>query len=670
MGRRDRRDGREEEEEEGEGFAGMAGVGEGAPWNVIRAGAPSAAVCLAEAVKSGTPSGGLRVVLEVIRPPSWSRERSARGGGGKSGAGVEGRGGGGSGAGGGDGAAGRGVLYRAIAVLVAANARSPSTRPVVVLTDLEGVWKLLWLGAGRSSSTAAAVTGGGGGRRGRYGGGGGEGGWGAGAAEGGEKPNVFVWRLKAGDAAAVVRSMLLEETVDWDGEVSWPSRGTPARHGWPSANLDNTGNGSIGGGVGGTEGGRRYEDGPLASLRERHLVGRRVSPRRGSDLADSNGNGNSDGSDGSDGAAAWIGIGPSATRMREPDPPFAMEMALRRGQSSFTGQSLPGQSFPSQDPGERESRVFSSSHAGNTAGSGLGGSGFAGNFGGGGGGGGGGIGGRGGTVGGGTGSGVAGGIGGGGGLSVSLGGHRRPPSNGFAAATFLTGGRPGGRLGGRSGGRLGGRLGGGPMDRTLSCPSNELVSQDDPGNDSVNDNGSALPTNSPSLSPRLSTTTAALAGREPSVLRRVVDFASGDGFLFVAGVSRSWRDAWGVERPPETSLAAAVQSPSRLGWARSSGCSWGPMVCAHAAAGGHLATLRYARAIGCPWDWRTCAHAASKVGGRSLFLAGGAGLDMLDGSSTVALQAVQDVVGHFALREGDWVSLGLACLCPCCVEGA
>ncbi|CAN0536503.1 unnamed protein product, partial [Scytosiphon promiscuus] len=39
---------------------------------------------------------------------------------------------------------------------------------------------------------------------------------------------------------------------------------------------------------------------------------------------------------------------------------------------------------------------------------------------------------------------------------------------------------------------------------------------------------------------------------------------------------------------------------SRLGWARSSGCSWGPMVCARAAAGGYLATLRYARAIGCP----------------------------------------------------------------------
>lgn len=101
---------------------------------------------------------------------------------------------------------------------------------------------------------------------------------------------------------------------------------------------------------------------------------------------------------------------------------------------------------------------------------------------------------------------------------------------------------------------------------------------------------------------------------DPTVLRHLLPFVAGDGFLFVAGVSRGWRDAWGVERPPETTIDAAVESPSRLGWARASGLEWGAIVCARAAAGGHLATLRYARALKCPWDWRTCAHSATKVG--------------------------------------------------------
>ena len=158
------------------------------------------------------------------------------------------------------------------------------------------------------------------------------------------------------------------------------------------------------------------------------------------------------------------------------------------------------------------------------------------------------------------------------------------------------------------------------FDRTRSSPidgggfGNHGASNGCTSNGGPMDNGVRAMPPSPLLLALNPTRKAPLAGGEPSVLRRVMEFAYDDGFLFVAGVSRSWRGAWCVERPPETSIDAAVQSPSRLGWARASGCSWGPMICARAAAGGHLATLRYARAIGCPWDWRTCAHAASKVG--------------------------------------------------------
>ena len=108
--------------------------------SVLRGGAPAAALCLSEAVHCGAPSLGLRVLLEIVRPPptpAGEVEPSmsgsiASGGGGESG--------------------GQAALYRAIAVLVAANRRSPLTRPVVVLTDLCSAWKIIWLGGARSGA--------------------------------------------------------------------------------------------------------------------------------------------------------------------------------------------------------------------------------------------------------------------------------------------------------------------------------------------------------------------------------------------------------------------------------------------------------------------------------------------------------------------------------------
>lgn len=479
---------------------------------VIRGAAPSAAVCSSEAVKNNTPSAGLRVVLEIVRPEVRERWGGAAAGGG--GAASPG------------GANGERALYHAIAVLVAANARSPSTRPVVVLTDLECVWKLLWLGGSRSAAArregADRTT------AGRQ------------AAEASTPAaanrsdlDVFVWRLKPADAASVVRSMLLEETADWDGEVSWPPQ-RAARYGWHDVH--------VGGGGGGED------DGPMAALRNRHLVGRRRRFDGGDHSADVGGG----------------GVGQSAPIVRAPSPPVAMEMALRLGgAASFTGQSLPGQTFPVADAGEREVRSFSCAAGEREVRS------FS----------------------------CAAGLGGG-------GGRGGVGNMGLASSSTHHGGSTEMSFHGAFHDAFHGNANG-----HVAAPlSNELMpgstfDSNGGGGTTVGGRGGVRP--SPPASP--------LAGGEPTVLRHLISFASGDGFLFVAGVSRSWRDAWGVERPPETNIDAAVQSPSRLGWSRASGCRWGSNVCARAAAGGYLATLRYARAIGCPWDWRTCAHAATEV---------------------------------------------------------
>lgn len=129
-------------------------VGAGAVSGVLRGGAPAAAICLSEAVSCGAPSLGLRVLLEIVRPaaaPAVEAEPSSSGS--ATGGGGAGGGGGGSASSpvaGGGLSGGQAALYRAIAVLVAANRRSPLTRPVVVLTDLRSAWKIIWLGGARS----------------------------------------------------------------------------------------------------------------------------------------------------------------------------------------------------------------------------------------------------------------------------------------------------------------------------------------------------------------------------------------------------------------------------------------------------------------------------------------------------------------------------------------
>lgn len=94
------------------------------------------------------------------------------------------------------------------------------------------------------------------------------------------------------------------------------------------------------------------------------------------------------------------------------------------------------------------------------------------------------------------------------------------------------------------------------------------------------------------------------------VLRHLAPFIRADGFLFIGGVSKRWREAWGANSPQETNLSTVVESPSRLSWARQSGCCWDEIVCAQAAEMGKLETLQYARAEGCAWGESTCIRAA------------------------------------------------------------
>lgn len=101
---------------------------------------------------------------------------------------------------------------------------------------------------------------------------------------------------------------------------------------------------------------------------------------------------------------------------------------------------------------------------------------------------------------------------------------------------------------------------------------------------------------------------------DEDVLLHLMPFAEAEGYQFVGGVSKCWRDAWdggGDGRPHETKLNSAVESASRLAWARSGGCRLDATTCERAAAGGHLDALRYARGQRCPWDAGTCTQAAA-----------------------------------------------------------
>lgn len=461
--------------------------------------APTAALCLSAAVANGTPSGGLRVVLELVPPiplgASRPTVRAIRGGGAP---GVD----------------DQSVLYRAIASLVAANARSPCSKPVVVLTDLQGVWKLMWLGRGGGGSGSEASSSGHPMRdasptspnmRGGSGGGGGV------AIGGTNSPNVdvFVWRLGAADAVSVLRSILAEESTTWDGEVSAVARG------------DGVGLGSIWANF-------RSGGGPMASLRNRYNLHDHHST-----------------------AGVDSGGGDTGVRTVSPSPISYMEH-LRSG-TCFSAQILHGRGQQSGGEMVRERQTSFASAPGRAAAA----EGF----------------------GGGTSSSFLELLHSGQAVSSIAGEHRehRYSSNGHSSSNdhyehpYLANGHA--------------------ANSYAAGPSGM-----------VNRNGFLVPP--PVTNPLV---------YEPTVLQHLIPFVAGDGFLFVAGVCKGWREAWGMSRPQETSLDAAVQSPSRLGWARASGCTWSATVCARAAGGGYFATLRYARAVRCPWDWRTCAQAAAEV---------------------------------------------------------
>lgn len=538
----------EDARQAGSGRGTAADAVPGTPCGVIHGDAPSAAVCLSEAVKNGMPSAGLRVLMEIVRPgPIRANGTFVPGGGG-----VSRRGGGGGG-----GAEGEGALYRAIATLVAANARSPSCRPVVVLTDLQGVWKLLWLGESRRATAAASDCGAAGTTQ----------------AAGGtpEERNVsrvgmtgpkdvFVWRMTPAGAASVLRSMMLEETAAWDGEISWQPRGL-AGHGWSDAYHGN------GAGAHREFGPAGEDDSPMAVLRNRHLVGRgRIICR---------GRASSSGGSSGDGAGGLNATGQAF--MDTASPPLAMEMALRRSSATFTGQSL--QSLPAQgnaapDLMERCGRSLSMNGGPEHLGEGFGAM-----------------------------RGAAGAGGGEGGPPPFP--HRR------AASMFMN--LNGHHVNGYANGSVAhdGRVNNHAHTPPSNGRSNGFV--DVSGINYTNGVRESVAAAGGTQQTRPTVMDPLAGGSDTTILKCVISFAFGDGFLFVAGVSKSWRDAWGVERPPETTIDAAVQSSSRLTWARSSGCHLSETICARAAAGGHLSTLRYARAIGCPWDWRTCANAATEV---------------------------------------------------------
>lgn len=112
------------------------------------------------------------------------------------------------------------------------------------------------------------------------------------------------------------------------------------------------------------------------------------------------------------------------------------------------------------------------------------------------------------------------------------------------------------------------------------------------------------------------------------ILSHTISFVGDAEYLFVASVSKAWKDAWGP-RPKTTSRCMAVQSCSCLAWAMASdfgrndgacrraaskglldviqyaielGCSRDRAeVCMYAAGGGHLESLKWCRARGCLW---------------------------------------------------------------------
>src|SRR6476619_6435041 len=69
-----------------------------------------------------------------------------------------------------------------------------------------------------------------------------------------------------------------------------------------------------------------------------------------------------------------------------------------------------------------------------------------------------------------------------------------------------------------------------------------------------------------------------------------------------------------TDRCPRISAICAAAAENGhlevLQWAHANGCDWNCQTCALAAENGHLAVLQWARVNDCPWDWETCANAA------------------------------------------------------------
>lgn len=81
------------------------------------------------------------------------------------------------------------------------------------------------------------------------------------------------------------------------------------------------------------------------------------------------------------------------------------------------------------------------------------------------------------------------------------------------------------------------------------------------------------------------------------VLQGVMSFVGCADYLSAANVSTLWRDAWG-KRPKMTSTMWAVESCSRLNWARDCDLNVWDDPCSHAAATGRLDVLQYAISLG------------------------------------------------------------------------
>lgn len=99
------------------------------------------------------------------------------------------------------------------------------------------------------------------------------------------------------------------------------------------------------------------------------------------------------------------------------------------------------------------------------------------------------------------------------------------------------------------------------------------------------------------------------------VVSNVVEFARNSGYLFVAGVSKHFKAAWG-DTPRTTSFDDMLQSPSHAAMLTETECDrYENKICPTAAAGGHLETIKWARRKGLGWGIRTATTDRAAKGG-------------------------------------------------------